>query len=123
MPLALEADPVVESWTRRVIHVSHVPLADEASFVTRVLQILWKEKRTIWNEPLVIDDAVSKGVKSSENRGSTGRTKRSCDECIFEMDAVFGHLVQIGSFQKWMPHHAERIPSMVVAQNKNDVGR
>src|SRR5580700_12210397 len=35
--LTLEADPVIEAWTRRVV-IAHVELADEASLVTGCVQ-------------------------------------------------------------------------------------
>src|SRR5690606_9494560 len=41
--LAAEAYPIVEALARRIVIVTHMPLADERCLVSLLLQVFWKE--------------------------------------------------------------------------------
>ena len=70
---------------------------------------------------IVVDDSVIVRVKARQDRRSTGRTQRGRYTSFSELDATFGELVQMGRFEKRVPHHAESIPAMIVAQDKDNV--
>ena len=69
--LALEAHPVIEAGARLIACTSHVPFSDERRLVTDRLKILREKQRAARHQSLVVDDSMSEGVESRQNRSAT----------------------------------------------------
>ena len=73
--------------------------------------------RYIWES-----DSVSAFPLSGEKIGAAGATDRACNEGLVEEDAFGCQLVNVRRFCDRMPGHAERIKSLVIRFDENNVG-
>ena len=123
LPLSLEAKPVVKTWAGLIVCPPHVPLADKPGGVSRLLEILWKKERPLWNQTLIVDHPVAKSVQPGKDRRPTRRTERSRHKCVLKMRSVGGHRIHVRRLCKGVPHETHRIVAMIVRKNENNIPR
>ena len=98
--LPLEAEPVVESWTRASV-VIHVPLPDQRGFIAHFLQRLRKLLQVrlgILN--LVIAHPVNVRIGSGQDRRAARRTERRGDLHIIKHRTFVGQSLKVRRLQK-----------------------
>ena len=120
-PLPLETDPSVKAGTRIVGRGAHVPLAEEARLVSRLLEIARKEHQPLLRRIVVVDDAVVHRRQPGQQRRATGRAQRCRDHGIGKVGPVAGEVVDVGCF-KARRQEAHRIEAQIVEQHEHDVG-
>ena len=115
--LAAKRNPMVEASLRDIV-ITHVPFADKGRLVAGLLQGLGEKMERRINRVVVVDDAVIVRVQAGKNRRPTGRTKRRRHESVGKVHSASSQPVQVWCLQEWMPHHAERVPTMIVAEDE-----
>ena len=63
--LTSKAHPSIESFTRRIVTLPHMPLTEKACLVTRLLQVAWKKHKTFFGRIVVIDNLMILRCESS----------------------------------------------------------
>ena len=62
-------------------------------------------------------------VEPGEDRRSRWSTQRGCHEVVFEQDAFAGQPVHVGCLDDGIPSGAQHVPTLVVGNEDDDVGR
>src|SRR5690606_40712541 len=74
--LSLETQPVIESWLRLIVCVTHVPFTHEGGLVSCFLKVLRKEAQVRRKRRIVINYGMCVSILTSQDGGAAGRTKR-----------------------------------------------
>ena len=120
-PLPFEGNPVIESWLNMIDLPTHVPFSNECRFVAAFLEMRGEIDEAIRDGVVIVDNPVIVRVEPREDRRTARRTKGGRDDSILEVDAFLRDSVEVGSFEERMIEEAERIVSMIVRQDDQEV--
>ena len=120
--LALHRDPARPPRSPGVV-VSHVPLADERSFVATGCERN-RERRQLVTRGIsrrVVDDSVVVRVPAGQDGGAARAAQRSRGECIQEAGAFPCQPINVRSLDERVTIDANVVPSQVVNDDDDDV--
>jgi len=112
---------VVEQFCGRL---AHAPLADEPDIVARPLQQRRIDPRQLIRRQAVAEApvVVPGGILPGDDARAVGHTDRGRHEGVVEHHALLGQAVDVGRVDDPVAHAAERVPALIVGQQKDDVG-
>ena len=121
MPLAAEAHPVVEPRPGRIIGGAHVPFAHEGRRIAGLLQVLGEEQCAVGDHAVVVDDAVTEGVETRQDRRAAGRAQRGPHEGVLQVDAVPCHRIHVRRPGELVVQERHRVVPVVVGEDEHHV--
>lgn len=121
--LTPEAHPIIESLTRLVVVMPHVPFPDEGGLVAVLLKVFREEPDGVGNGRLVIHHLMVMRQLAGKNTCPAWRTERRRDKGILQMctlsrNPVHARRFQLGHF----PHEPHKIVAVIIGKNKDHVG-
>ncbi len=122
-PLSAEAGEVIVAIGRERIGQS--PFADEAHLVTGASQqhgIAVVEQR-LGQRNGEIGDAVAAGIEAGEQAGPAGHANGGGGKRLAKVHAAVGQRIDVRGLQDGVAGTTERVGTLVVGDQKNDVGR
>ena len=103
-----------------------MPLANVGGLVSLLAKLSWKSHQgmadDIDSQLVVVEDPMCVWIKSRQKTGTTGRAQRGRHKEIIEGSAFLGNAIDVRRFQHRMPGKAELVPTLVVSDDKHNVG-
>src|SRR5262245_41106392 len=114
---------MIEAGPRRSID-THVPFANEGSFVAGVVQQAWPGDHGVALRAAidVVVNAIGVDILTRHKAGSAGRAERRGGESVLEDGPLFGQAVDVGRLHERMTGAAELVEPQIIHEDEDDVG-
>ena len=122
LPLPFVRNEPVETGTRFVVVLAHMPLTDIGGVVPLPLQHQREALQLGWVLREVIHDAMVVGVESTQDARAAGRTERGRAEGVLKIDTFVPQPIHVRRLELLVAGQPNCIPALIVGQHEQDVG-